>query len=128
MSPAVASNTLRQLLTMTAGLPSGTEGAFMQSEDLVREILTAPESAPGGPFLYSNRISHLLAAVLEQATGTSTLEVARSRLFDRLGIDTRPAFRRVVTPQMTAEDLSAYESAGSPGPLTHKALVPAGRS
>jgi CubicO group peptidase (beta-lactamase class C family) len=83
----------------------------------VHQILRNPESPPGGPFLYSNGTSHLLAAVLEEATGTSALDYARSRLFGPLGIDTRPAFRRAVTQERQAKDLAAYENAGFAWPV-----------
>ena len=80
----------------------------------MHEILTNPVSPPGGPFLYSNGTSHLLAAILEEATGTSALEFARSRLFGPLGIDTRPAMRGIVTP---TENLAAHEKAGFAWPV-----------
>ena len=111
MSPAVARTTLRELLTMTAGFPSGDEAtgpAFTQSEHWVSAILRNPESPPGGPFLYSNGTSHLLAAIVEEATGTSALDYARSRLFEPLGIHTRPVTRGVVN---SAEALAAHEKA-----------------
>jgi len=119
MSATVAGITLRQLLTMTAGFPSGQEGAgpaFTQSEDWVREILTHPESPPGR-FLYSNGTSHLLAALLEEATGTSALEFARSRLFGPLRVETRPAFRRTESQGPLAELWAAYENAGFAWPV-----------
>ena len=114
MSAAVAGTSLRQLLTMTAGFPSGEEAAgpaFTQSADWVREILTHPESPPGKRFLYSNGTSHLLAALLEEATGTSALDFARSRLFGPLRIETRPAFRGAKQGPL-AEYWAAYENAG----------------
>ena len=115
MSTRVAGVTLRQLLTMTAGFP-GTAGAtapvFTHSEDWVRNILTHPESAPGSRFLYSDGTSHLLAAVLEEATGTSALDFARSRLFEPLGIDTQPAFDPAAREQPQAKALAEYQNAG----------------
>jgi hypothetical protein len=45
------------------------------------------------------------------------LDYARSRLFGPLRIDTRPAFRRVVTLERQAEDLAAYEEAGFAWPV-----------
>ena len=71
-------------------------------------ILRNPESPPGGPFLYSNGTSHLLAAILEEATGTSALDYARSRLFGPLGIHTRPVTRDVVN---SAEALAGTRGA-----------------
>ena len=121
MSPAVAGTTLRQLLTMTAGFPAGTQAAgppFTRSEDWVRAILTHPVSPPGKRFLYSNGTSHLLVALLEEATGTSALSFAQSRLFGPLGIDTRPAFRLAGTPGSPRADiLAAYEDAGFAWPV-----------
>jgi CubicO group peptidase (beta-lactamase class C family) len=120
MSPAVAGTTLRQLLTMTAGFPSGDEvlaPAFTRSEDWVREILTSPEAPPGEGFLYSNGTSHLLAALLEEATGRSALDFARSRLFGPLGIDTRSVFRPVHLQEPRAKEIAAYENADFAWPV-----------
>jgi len=114
MSPRVAGATLRHLLTMTAGFP-GTQGAtapdFTKSTHWVRDILTHPESAPGSRFRYSDGTSHLLAAVLEEATGTSALNFARSRLFGPLGIDTQPAFDPAASEEPQAKDLADYQNA-----------------
>lgn len=98
MSPRTAGITLRQLLTMSAGLPSGddvTGPEFLRSEDWVRHIVTHPELPPGQRFLYSNATSHLLSAILSEKTGEPALHYARARLFDPLGIDTTPALVRV---------------------------------
>ncbi len=116
MSPAVQATTLRQLLTMNAGFlaqfaATGSESG--QGKHLVREILADPETPPGQGFVYSNGTSHLLAAIVEEATGTSALAYARSRLFGPLGIDTTPAFRRVPTP----ENLEALDRAGFAWPV-----------
>lgn len=118
MSPEVAGTTLRELLTMTAGFPSGDnpQSDFTKSENWVREILTHPESPPGGDFLYSNGTSHLLAAILEEATGASVLAYARSRLFEPLGIDTHPA-ATVPPSDNLAENLAAYDRAGFAWPV-----------
>jgi CubicO group peptidase (beta-lactamase class C family) len=100
MSPTVARTTLRQLLTMQAGFPPGMEPAgppFTGSEDWVRTILRTPAGPPGEEFVYSNGTAHLLAAVVEQASGMSVLDFARSRLFRPLRIDTRPALQSVAT-------------------------------
>ena len=96
MSTTVGRITLRQLLTMTSGLPAdppnGADLPFMASRDWVGTILrTGVTSEPGSGFAYSSAGSHLLAAVLTHATGMSVLDYARPRLFDPLGIDTRNA-------------------------------------
>lgn len=120
MSPRTAAITLRQLLTMTAGFPSGetaTGPEFVESKDWVRHILTHPELPPGERFQYSNGTSHLLSAILTEATGTSALEYARSRLFDPLGIDTRPALVRARRSLSREEAFAAYDRAGFSWPV-----------
>ena len=117
MTPAVAHTTLRQVLTMTAGFagsfnPAGDLG-FATSPDWVRAILTHPAKPPGGSFSYSSGGSHLLSAILITATGQSVLDYARAKLFDPLGIPTRPAFQ----PLPTASNLDAYQNAGFAWPL-----------
>jgi CubicO group peptidase (beta-lactamase class C family) len=94
LPPAVAKITLRQVLTMTGGLPPDPPDeatpAWMTSDDRVSAILSTPPRA-GDRIAYSSAGSHLLAAVLVQATGRSVLAYARDKLFDPLGIDTRGA-------------------------------------
>ena len=100
MTPAVARTTLRELLTMQGGFPPGLEPtgpSFIGTQDWVQAILRTPAGPRGEAFVYSNGTAHLLAAVVEQASGMSVLDFARSRLFDPLGIDTRPALQSVVT-------------------------------
>jgi CubicO group peptidase (beta-lactamase class C family) len=111
MEPEEAAITLRQLLTMTAGFPS-TLGVdvphWVLTDDWVKGILTDRlEQPPGERFAYSDASSHLLAAVLAEAVGTSVLDYARAKLFDPLGITTRPA------PDLLAveENAPAYERA-----------------
>jgi CubicO group peptidase (beta-lactamase class C family) len=91
MPPPVARTTLRQLLTMTAGVPTGT--AFTAADDWVRAIIRNPRTRPAGDFEYSQGTAHLLAAIVARASGMPVLDYARSRLFDPLGIDTRPAMQ-----------------------------------
>lgn len=82
--------TLRNLLTMRAGLEStsfGNYGAWVTSDNWVRFALNQPvESAPGEDMIYSTGTSHLVSAFLTKATGMSTKAYAQSRLFDPLGI------------------------------------------
>ena len=95
MSPDVADNTLRELITMTAGfagLDRDRTAEYMADPDPVGRILRAAPDPLGGGFEFSNQGAHVVAAVLAEATGMSVLDYARSRLFEPLGIDTRPAF------------------------------------
>ena len=50
-------------------------------------------SEPGDTFVYSNASAHLVGAVLRHAIDRPLLEYAREKLFDPLGIDTRPAWQ-----------------------------------
>jgi CubicO group peptidase (beta-lactamase class C family) len=93
MSPTVAAQTLRDILTMSAGLTDEFTTAgptFMRKGDWTRAVLAAP-SRPSGTFAYSNGGAHLLSAILEQATDRPVLEYARAELFEPLGIDTTNA-------------------------------------
>jgi CubicO group peptidase (beta-lactamase class C family) len=103
MSQPVAAITLRQLLTMTSGLPSDDDfypAVFTSKpQDWVRMILERGQTGPIGTFQYSSAGSHLLSAILSHATGRSILDYAREKLFDPLGISTRPATRVVAAPE-----------------------------
>ena len=94
MKPAVAATTLRQVLKATGGFSGETEDdayGFAAARDWIRAILAGAVRPPGEAFDYSNGGAHLLSAILVQATGQSVLEYARVKLFDPLGIETRPA-------------------------------------
>lgn len=105
MAPPVKTITLRQILTMTAGFPAEPPYG---ARDWVASILGAtPEYPPGERFAYSNAGSHLLSAILVQATGRSVLDYAREKLFTPLNISTTPAVEPIFAP----ENLPAYDRA-----------------
>jgi CubicO group peptidase (beta-lactamase class C family) len=86
--------TLRDLLTMSGGFdwqggmleqPSLDDLAF--SPDWVQFMLDRSLSdAPGSRFVYNSGGSHLLSAIVQQATGQTAEEFARADLFAPLGI------------------------------------------
>jgi len=85
--------TIRQLLTMSCGLPWVEEGLdseymdWMASADQLTYVLDKPLLyTPGERFDYSDGAAHLASAVLSEAVGMTTHEFARSRLFDPLGV------------------------------------------
>ena len=105
MRPEVAAITLRQLLTMTAGLPdsSSAGSSFASTPDWITAILTqGNDQQPGRFFAYSDAGAHLLSAILEKATGQSTFDYARRKLFGPLGISTEPAISLVDSPDAVA--------------------------
>lgn len=110
MTPRAASITLHELLTMTAGLEEVESAmkpsAFERSKDPVRHVLRHP-GPHRGSFAYSNAGTHLLSEVLRVATGEPVLDYARSRLFDPLGIPSRPALQPEARPREVAAYLAA---------------------
>ncbi len=63
------------------------ENCFFQSEDNLQFIIDLPLiNTPGTVFNYSDGASHLLSAIITEATGISTLDFATENLFDPLGI------------------------------------------
>lgn len=85
--------TIADLLTMSSGLdcspvPDGiTTRQMMASSDWVQFALDLPMAdPPGTQWIYCNAVSHLLSAIVAEATGMSTEAFAREHLFEPLGI------------------------------------------
>ncbi|HEX5742194.1 MAG TPA: serine hydrolase [Pilimelia sp.] len=86
-SPAGAV-TVGALLRMSSGLrwrEDATEERVAEADDWVGAILRMP-AAPGAGFRYSTGNTHVLSAVLQAATGSSTCAFAFTHLFAPLGI------------------------------------------
>ena len=81
---------LHNLLTMSAGIrwrEDSTEYRIEIEEDWVQAILDLEqEDLPGEQFKYSTGLSHVMSAVLTEATGTSVCQFAHQMLFDPLQI------------------------------------------
>lgn len=92
--PRLDEITIGHLLSMRAGLErtSGPNyGRWVSSRDWVRFALSRPfVDEPGGRMLYSTGSSHLLSAVLTEASGRSTLQLAREWLGRPLDITIPP--------------------------------------
>ncbi|MEZ4237613.1 MAG: serine hydrolase [Myxococcota bacterium] len=88
--PEKAEITVRQLMTMTSGLQWAEDRAEYRIDDQpdwVRAIVGRPMAAlPGAAFNYSTANTHLLSAVLQAATGTSTCAFVHEVLFAPLDI------------------------------------------
>ncbi len=85
--------TVENLLTMAGGVETPQpEWAYEwepgDGRSLVRAALERPSvAAPGPEFTYSTGMTHVLGAVLAEATGESLCDYAARRLFGPLGID-----------------------------------------
>lgn len=82
--------TIKQLLTMTPGFEwpdfDKPYKALRKAQDPVSFALSQPMAhTPGQSFTYNSGGSHLLSAILTQATGMSALQYARRHLFEPLG-------------------------------------------
>jgi CubicO group peptidase (beta-lactamase class C family) len=106
---------------MTSGL-AGDDGSLdgdfdlllglLQSRDWVRHILDRRlVTTPGTTFAYSNAGSHLLSAIVADATGQSTLAFARAKLFAPLGIHAEHALQPVNIDNATRAEAQAYDRA-----------------
>jgi CubicO group peptidase (beta-lactamase class C family) len=90
--------TIRQLLTMTSGLPwlelNSVEQdyfAFVQSPDPLLWILDRPlEHPPGEVWNYNTGACHILSAILTEAAGASAADFAEAHLFGPLGEEIGP--------------------------------------
>jgi CubicO group peptidase (beta-lactamase class C family) len=120
--PRLRRATVEQLLTMTSGL-AGDDASLGGDDAILLEMLNSPDwvrhilgrrldRAPGEDAAYSSATSHLLSAIVADATGQSTLDFARAKLFDPLGIAADDALEQTVRhwPPTPAED-EAYERA-----------------
>jgi CubicO group peptidase (beta-lactamase class C family) len=111
--PRLRGVTVEQVLTMTAGLPpdptDGTPPSLVHATDWVRFLLSQhPATTPGARFAYSSEGSHLLSAIIADATGQPTLAYAQAKLFAPLGIASDHPFEPVYAPRNQA----TYEGAG----------------
>jgi CubicO group peptidase (beta-lactamase class C family) len=82
---------LKHLLSMSSGLacsnPFSSGPHMEQSPDWVQFVLDTPMAdEPGRVFGYCNENAHLLAAILERASGLSARAYANQKLFEPLGI------------------------------------------
>jgi CubicO group peptidase (beta-lactamase class C family) len=94
LDPRKQSLTLEHLLTMSCGFewegPDDqlhTWGQALASRNPIQFMLDQPmASDPGSEWYYNGGCSHLLSAILTEASGRSALDFARQYLFDPLGI------------------------------------------
>lgn len=89
--------TIRNLLTMSAGFDHETSDTGRipdNSENWVRSTIELPiVFEPGTEFRYNSLETHLLSAIIEKASGMSTLDFANQFLFEPLKIRVREWIR-----------------------------------
>ena len=97
LDPDKGAITIRHLLTMTSGLEWDETGGFgsyiewIRSGDHLGYLLARPFAAPPGEeFNYNSAATHLLGVVVQQATGAELPALARSTLFDPMGVSGSP--------------------------------------
>ncbi|MFC8682102.1 serine hydrolase domain-containing protein [Microbacterium ureisolvens] len=122
LTPETAAIQLKSVLTHTANfaptseerdIRGGPADLYAQPDWVAAILVDRAARGPGdGAFLFSEAGTHILAAVVAQATGMSPLRFAEEALFEPLGIDTRPRWEERFTPAGdTAALLRAYEEA-----------------
>jgi CubicO group peptidase (beta-lactamase class C family) len=128
--PRLRTATLEQVLTMTAGLPADPPNGhdppdLAHARDWVRFVLSQhPATTPGARFAYSSDGSHLLSAIVADATGQSTLRYAQVKLFGPLGIASDHPFE----PLFAAPTRRPISGPASPGRPTPRGTTSASRS
>lgn len=93
VDPSKPAITVRHLLTMTSGFQwdeadgRGDYGVWIQSDDPIQFLLDRPiVHPPGSTFTYNSAAVHLLAVLIEEATGETLDAFAERELFAPVGI------------------------------------------
>ena len=84
--PRMLKITLRHLLTMTPGFPAEDPTKGFSVNLLAGIVATTLVTEPGTAFDYNSISSHLVSAILAEATGMSTCAFACRYLFEPIGI------------------------------------------
>ncbi len=114
LTPPYRGLTIRQLASMTAGVPKvvSQEVPWRQQLDILDH--TPLVSQPGSQFLYSNFSYRLLGSVIERATGRPYFEVVRDTILAPLQMNSTAT---TVMLQPTGHVAQAYGDNGGRGPL-----------
>ena len=112
--------TLRQMLTMTSGIPWDESYSFNDARnDLGHMVFFSPDpvryvlekrltSRPGEMWVYNSGTTNLLGEILNRKTGTPLVEYARDNLFNPLGITSFEWLSFPTSPQMAVTSSLLY--------------------
>jgi CubicO group peptidase (beta-lactamase class C family) len=118
LSPEYRRLTIRELATMTAGVPKNVAPGGLTWEQQIRKAQTERlASRPGSAYLYSNLSYRILGDVIEKVSGESYMEFLQKHVLDPLGMtQTGPTDRRFSRPIATPY----AEANGRPKPIEYK--------
>lgn len=105
LSPAYRKLTIRQLASMTAGVPEkgvgDAEGLSWQQQ--IRKAQNRPlDSKPGSTYSYANLSFRILGGVIEKASGKSYMTFLKERVLDPLGMTQTGPSDQNFTPPIAA--------------------------
>jgi CubicO group peptidase (beta-lactamase class C family) len=100
LSPEYRRLTIRELATMTAGVPKNVAPGDLTWEQQIRKAQTERlASRPGSAYLYSNLSYRILGDVIEKVSGESYMEFLQRHVLDPLGM-TQTGPKLTLTPAM----------------------------
>ncbi len=111
--------TIRDMLTMTSGLPWSEEAAYTDpandvtrmcaSTDPLRVVLEmTPVAAPGKTWIYSSGTTNLLGEIVRRAAGDPLAQFATETVFEPLGIESHDWAGFAADPDMAFASSALY--------------------
>lgn len=119
LSPAYQKITIRQLATMSAGVPRVVKPDDVPWEQQIKKAQTIPlVSPPGSKYLYSNLGYRILGAVIEKVSGQSYMEFLQENILRPLGMtETKPTNQTFSAPLATPYEVG---NSGQPRAIEYK--------
>lgn len=114
LTPAYKPLTIRQLASMTAGVPKTVPEEIRWPEQIKPLVHLPLVSQAGSQFLYSNFSYRLIGSVIEKVTGRPFLEVVREKIFLPLNMSSTATTEML---QATGNLTQAYGDNNGKGPL-----------
>lgn len=85
-SDTIMGLTIRDLLTMEAGLPVDTHMREVEVEWLRSYLSKQPKALPGELYAYDSIVTYLLSAIVQKVTGQKVADFLKERMFDKLDV------------------------------------------